>query len=186
MSETKIPDVFFTDFHPASGKNILEKIKKLISKLKLKSRIRRNFIVGIKTHFGEYGNTAYIRPIFFQPIISSLTKLGAKVFLTDTNTLYIGMRSNSVDHIKNAIMNGFSYSSLGVPVIIADGLRSKNERKIKVDLKHFKHVYLAEDIISSDFIVVVSHFKGHEMTGFGGTLKNLGMGSGSRAGKMEM
>lgn len=178
--------VFFTSFRVKPGQSILKKITDLVKKLKLNEQVKKNQLVGIKTHFGERGNTAYIRPVFFQPIIEHLQKLKVKPFLTDTNTLYVGMRSNSVDHTRNAILNGFSYSSLGIPVLIADGLRSKNVREVEIDLKHFKTAYLAEDILSADFMVIVSHFKGHEMTGFGGAMKNLAMGCAGRHGKLDM
>ncbi|MDD3627460.1 MAG: DUF362 domain-containing protein, partial [bacterium] len=186
MRKNKKPDVYFCDFKPPQNKSILDKIDILLKKLDLSGSIAKNSLVGLKTHFGEFGNTAYIRPVYFIPIIEHLRKLGGKPFLTDTNTLYVGMRSNSVDHIKNANLNGFTYSSLSVPIIIADGLRSKNERKVEVGLKHFKHVYLAEDILSADFMVIISHFKGHEVAGFGGALKNVGMGCATRHGKLEM
>ena len=186
MGKNKKADVYFIDFHAFQNKGILDKITILLEQLNLKSRLGKNSLVGIKTHFGEFGNTAYIRPVFFIPVIEHLKKLGAKPFLTDTNTLYVGMRSNSVDHLKDATLNGFTYSSLGVPVIIADGLRSKNEHKLDVSLKHFKTVYLAEDILSADYMIIISHFKGHELTGFGGALKNVGMGCATRRGKLEM
>ena len=107
-------------------------------------------------------------------------------YLTDTNTLYTGMRSNSVDHLYNATLNGFNYSTLQVPIIIADGLRGENTKEIKIKSEVLKKVKIASDIYNADGMIVISHFKGHEISGFGGTIKNLSMGCASRQGKLDI
>ncbi len=123
---------------------------------------------------------------FLRPIIEKLNFIGTKSYLTDTNTLYVGMRTNSVDHLHNATLNGFNYSTLQVPVIIADGLRGDNSVPVDIDGEVLSSVKLAADIVSADGMVVVSHFKGHEVTGFGGAIKNLSMGCSCRQGKLDM
>ncbi len=165
----------------------LNKIKKLINKCGVTDLYLKNELVAIKLHFGELGNTAFIRPIYLRPILETLNRIGAKPYLTDTNTLYVGMRTNSIDHIVNANLNGFGYSTLQTPIIIADGLRGENV--VKYPIKNgssCKEALLAADIMNADSLLVVSHFKGHEMTSFGGAIKNLSMGCAARGGKMDM
>lgn len=179
-------DVFFSTIDSKKHKSPLLKIKKLINRCAPESVFKKNELVALKTHFGEMGNTAYLRPVFLRPVLEKLNQLGAKPFLTDTNTLYIGMRTNSVDHLHNATLNGFNYSTLQTPVIIADGLRGDNEAAVDIDGELLKQVYLAADIASADAMMVVSHFKGHEVSGFGGAIKNISMGCACRRGKLDM
>ena len=179
-------DVFFMDLEATPKENLPQKLSRLVKKAGIKKIIAQNEITAVKIHFGEQGNTAYIRPVFIRKIIQTIKDCKAIPFLTDANTLYVGTRSNSVAHIHTAIENGFSYSSMdATPIIIADGLRGKNETKVKVDRKNCKHVYIGSEIIDADVLVSVAHFKGHELSGFGGTLKNLGMGCASRRGKLD-
>ncbi|MFH1848819.1 MAG: DUF362 domain-containing protein [archaeon] len=138
-------------------------------------------IIAIKLHFGEPGNTTFLKPKYVRPVVDFLRNAKAKPFLTDTNTLYVGRRSNSVDHLNAAIEHGFG--GLGAPIIIADGLRSRNVENVRIRGKHFKSVGIAADIVHCDSLVVLTHFKGHMLMGFGGALKNIGMGCAGRAGK---
>ncbi len=179
-------DVYFMDLEATSKENLPQKLSRLVKRAGIKNILSENDLTAVKIHFGEQGNTAYIRPVFIRQIIQTIKKLKANPFLTDANTLYVGSRSDSVSHIHTAIENGFSYSSMdSTPIIISDGLRGKNETKIKVDKKNCKHVYIGSEVIEADALVSVAHFKGHELSGFGGTLKNLGMGCASRRGKLD-
>ncbi len=179
-------DVFFMDLEATARENLPQKLSRLIKKAGLENVVKKNDITAVKIHFGEQGNTAYIRPVFIRKIIQTIKEQKAKPFLTDANTLYVGTRSDSVSHIHTAIENGFSYSSMdATPIIIADGLRGKSETHIEVDQKNCKQVSIGSEIIGADALISVAHFKGHELTGFGGTLKNLGMGCASRSGKLE-
>ncbi|MCF6248993.1 MAG: DUF362 domain-containing protein [Desulfobacula sp.] len=179
-------DVYFMDLEATSKENLPEKLLRLVKKTGLAQRLDKNDLTAVKIHFGEQGNTAYIRPVFIRKIILAIKECGASPFLTDANTLYLGTRSDSVSHIHTAIENGFSYSSMdSTPIIIADGLRGKNETAVMVGQKNCEHVYIGSEIINSDSLVSVAHFKGHELSGFGGTLKNLGMGCASRRGKLD-
>ncbi|MGA1847389.1 DUF362 domain-containing protein [Deferribacter abyssi] len=178
--------VYFSSVSNKKLNSPLNKVKKLFRKLSPEKYFGKNKLIAIKTHFGEFGNTAFIRPIYLRPIIEILKDLKTKPFLTDTNTLYVGMRTNSVDHLHNAFLNGFNYSTLQVPVIIADGLRGENSVKISIDGEYLDKVKLAADIVHADGMVCVNHFKGHEVSGFGGAIKNLSMGCASREGKLEM
>ena len=115
-----------------------------------------------------------------------IKELGGLVFLTDSNTLYSGRRANAVDHLLAAQENGFNPLSVGCNVIIADGIKGTDYREIEINEKYCKTAKIGAAIADADIIISMTHFKGHEMTGFGGVLKNLGMGSGSRGGKLEM
>ncbi|MBU8849165.1 MAG: DUF362 domain-containing protein [Desulfobacterales bacterium] len=180
-------DVFFIDLEATSRENLPQKLSRLIKKAGIENILNENDLTAIKIHFGEQGNTAYIRPIFIRKIIQTIKEYKASPFLTDANTLYVGTRSNCVSHIHTAIENGFSYSSMdATPIVIADGLRGKSETEIEVNQKNCNHVYIGSEIIAANALVSVAHFKGHEISGFGGTLKNIGMGCASRRGKLDI
>ena len=177
--------VFFTNMETTPEMGLLKKVEALLKRAGLEDVVQKDKLVAIKLHFGEYGNLAYIRPNYLRVIADQIKKLGAVPFLTDANTLYKGSRSNAVDHITTASLNGFTMESVGVPVVIADGLRGSDEIDVEIEGDYIKKAKIASAIALADSLVVVSHFKGHEQTGFGGALKNIGMGSASRAGKME-
>lgn len=177
-------DVFFIDLRTSPKENILEKLCRLLDKTGLFQIFTQKDLVAVKLHFGELGNTAYIRPVFLRKIVDIIKNAGGNPFLTDANTLYSGTRSDAPCHIGTAVYNGFSYSTVNAPVIIADGLRGKTESLITINQKRFKKVYIGSEIVQADSILSVAHFKCHELSGFGGTIKNLGMGCASRRGKL--
>lgn len=176
--------VYFADLRAGPGQNLLGKVKGLLDSVGLADKIKKGALVAVKLHFGEAGNTAYLRPAFVRKIVDAIKDAGGRPFLTDANTLYVGSRSDSVDHLNTAIQNGFAHAVVGAPLIIADGLRGRNETAVTVNLKRFKRVYIASEIVGANAIVSAAHFKGHELSGFGGTIKNLGMGCASRKGKL--
>jgi uncharacterized protein len=179
-----VSTVYFTDMRTRPKRNLLDKVDELLSRTKIDKKIKRNDVVAIKLHFGEPGNCAYIRPIFLRTIVDRIKDLGGRPFLTDTNTLYTGSRSNGVTHIETAVRNGFDYAVVGCPIIIADGVRGSNGARIPIGGEIFNEVNIAKEIVDADALVVVSHFKGHELAGFGGALKNMGMGCTTREGKL--
>ncbi|MDD3041547.1 MAG: DUF362 domain-containing protein [Methanosarcinaceae archaeon] len=142
-------------------------------------------LTAIKLHFGEYGNDGYINPVFVRQVVEKIRAAGAKPFLTDTNTLYSGSRHNAVDHLTTAIEHGFDYSVVRAPLIISDGLKSQNIAEVEIGQKHFERVKIAGDLVAADSMIVMSHFKGHIMAGFGGAVKNLAMGCAPAAGKKD-
>jgi uncharacterized protein len=179
-------NVYFSNFRSRSqGENKASKIKQLFDKAGFEGFIQKNDLTAIKLHFGEMGNDSFLKPVLVSPVIEKTLDCQAKPFLTDTNTLYYGSRHNSVDHLITAIKNGFAYAVTGAPVVIADGIRGNNWIPINVDLNHFKEVKIAGDIENSDSMLVLSHFKGHGMSGFGGAIKNLAMGCAAAPGKIE-
>ncbi|HEC83339.1 MAG TPA: DUF362 domain-containing protein [Firmicutes bacterium] len=178
--------VYFVDMRSTATNSQIARLKKSLHKAGVDSLASKGELLAIKVHFGELGCTSYIRPIYLKTIIDVVTQSGCLAFLTDTNTLYVGTRSNTVEHIKTAVANGFSYASMGIPIIIADGLKGANYEPVRIEGSALGEVKIASDIVNADALLVVSHVKGHELTGLGGALKNLGMGCGSRAGKLEM
>ncbi len=149
----------------------------------LNEAVGKGDLTAIKIHFGERGNDSYVNPVLVRPIADKIRSLGAKPFLTDTNTLYGGSRANAVDHLQTAAEHGFAPAVAGAPVIIADGLQGDNYREVPIDGKHFRHVIIAGEIAAANSMIVVSHFKAHLPAGFGGAIKNLGMGCASALGK---
>ena len=178
--------VYFTDFRARPGLNIPQKLKMLIKKAGIENIDFNNKFVAIKIHFGEPGNLAFLRPNYAKAVADVVKELGGRPFLTDANTLYVGRRKNALDHIDAAYENGFSPLSTGCQVIIADGLKGTDETLVPIDGEYVKEAKIGRAIMDADIIISLNHFKGHEATGFGGAIKNLGMGCGSRAGKMEM
>lgn len=142
--------------------------------------------MGIKVHFGEEGNTAFVPPHLVRVVVEEVEKAGGKPFLFDTNTLYRGSRENARDHILLALRHGFSFETTGCPVIIADGLKGKDYVEVEIEGKHFEKVRLGSLIKQMESCVVISHVKGHSSAGFGGAIKNISMGFASRSGKQQM
>jgi uncharacterized Fe-S center protein len=180
-------EVYYTDLKAEKeSKNQLNKLRRLMRRAGIDSIFGKGDLVAVKTHFGEPGNTTVIRPQYINEVCETVIRKGAKPFVTDANTLYRGNRSNAVDHTTAAVRHGFTYPVVNAPVIIADGLTGKDQVEVEVGLRHCSTVKIGSAAHYADSIIVVSHFKGHIMTGFGGALKNVGMGFGSRAGKLEM
>ena len=176
--------VWFTDLSSGPGKSLLDKTGGLLRAAGLSSRIRPGALTAVKLHFGERGNTSFVRPVFVRRVVEEIAAAGGRPFLTDTNTLYVGGRSNSVDHFRTAVANGFAFSVVDAPVIIADGLRGESRVLVPVEGSLYREVAIGAEIVHADALVAVTHFKGHELSGFGGTIKNLGMGCASRSGKL--
>ncbi len=177
--------VFFADLRVHSGKNRLDRLNALLDHTDLKGKVREKDLVAIKLHFGEKGNTAFVQPFFVRRIVEYVKRCKGKPFLTDTNTLYTGTRSEATSHLTTAFQHGFAYSVVDAPVIIADGLRGNSAVRVRIDKPLFETVPVAHEISMADILVCVTHFTGHELSGFGGALKNLGMGCTSREGKLS-
>ena len=179
--------VYFTTMKTSFSENLPQKLERLIKTAGIGNIDFSNKYTAIKMHFGEPGNLAYLRPNYAAVVVKVIKELGGKAFLTDCNTLYVGGRKNALDHIDAAYQNGFSPFSTGCHVIIADGLKGTDEELVPVEGgEYVKEAKIGRAIMDADVFITLSHFKGHEATGFGGALKNIGMGCGSRAGKMEM
>jgi hypothetical protein len=179
--------VYFTNMHATIKENLPQKLRRLIKTAGIGQIDFDRKFTAIKIHFGEPGNLAYLRPNYAKTVADVVKELGGKPFLTDCNTLYVGGRKNALDHLSSAYVNGFSLLSTGCHIIIADGLKGTDEALVPVkNGEYVKEAKIGQAVMDADVFISLSHFKGHESTGFGGTLKNIGMGCGSRAGKMEM
>ena len=178
--------VYFTDMHTYNSISLPDKLKKLIKKAGIGTIDMEDKFVAIKIHFGEPGNLAFLRPNFAKAVVDIVKEQKGLPFLTDCNTLYVGRRKHALEHIDAAYENGFSPFSTGCNVIIADGLKGTDEVDVPVAGGELvKSAKIGRAIMDADVFLSLSHFKGHEATGFGGAIKNIGMGCGSRAGKME-
>ncbi|WP_315075023.1 DUF362 domain-containing protein [uncultured Clostridium sp.] len=179
--------VYFTNMKVTGNENLLQKLKRLVKAAGINQIDFDKKYTAIKIHFGEPGNLAFLRPNFAKVIVDSVKELGGMPFLTDCNTLYVGGRKNALDHLNSAYTNGFSPFSTGCHILIGDGLKGTDEALVPViGGEYVKEAKIGHAIMDADVFISLNHFKGHELTGFGGALKNIGMGCGSRAGKMEM
>lgn len=178
--------VYFTDMRCGNNDNLLKKTARLIEAAGFDDIDMDRKFVAIKTHFGEYGNLSYLRPNYCKVLGDAVKAKGGIPFLTDTNTLYVGMRKHAVEHLENAMLNGFTPMTTGCQVIIADGLKGNDEAIVPIEGKYISEAKIGRAIVDADIIVTLSHFKCHELTGFGAAIKNLAMGCASRRGKMEM
>jgi uncharacterized Fe-S center protein len=178
--------VYFTNLRGKMGYNLLDKTRKLFGQSGFADSISPGDKVAVKLHFGEEGNTAFLSPMYARIVVEEIKKAGGKPFLIDTNTLYKGSRGNAVDHLETALKNGFSYATVGAPVVIGDGLIGKDYVREKVDGTHYSDVKIAAGFHHADAVVNLTHFTGHELFGFGGALKGIGMGCAAPSGKQEM
>lgn len=182
-----VSKVYFTDMRTKNGDNLLQKLQRLIKTAGIGNIDFENKYTAIKMHFGEPGNLAFLRPNYAKAVADVVKELGGKPFLTDCNTLYVGGRKNALDHLDSANLNGFNPMTTGCQVLIADGLKGTDEALVPVEGgTYVKEAKIGQAVMDADIFISLSHFKGHEAAGFGGALKNIGMGCGSRAGKMEM
>lgn len=179
--------VYFTNMRATSNMNLLQKLERLVKKAGIEQIDFKGKFSAIKIHFGEPGNLAYLRPNYSKVIADVIKTLGGKPFLTDCNTLYVGRRKDALEHLDAAYENGYNPFTTGCQIIIGDGLKGTDESYVPVPCgEYVKDAKIGRAVMDADIIISLNHFKGHELTGFGGALKNLGMGCGSRAGKMEM
>lgn len=179
--------VYFSDMHTTMEKNIQKKLELLMKAAGFEDVDFKDKFVAVKVHFGEVGNLAFLRPNYAKTVCDYVKKLGGKPFVTDCSTLYVGGRKNALEHLETAYMNGYNPFATGVHTIIADGLRGTEERFVPVENgEYVKEAKIGSAIMDADIVISLNHFKGHENAGFGGAIKNLGMGCGSKSGKMEM
>lgn len=181
-----VAEVFFADLRARKRQDSMTaKVRRLVDRAGIAQVVGEKDLVAVKVHFGERGGDAYVSPVFVRQVVDAVKAQGGNPFVTDTNTLYTGSRSNAVDHLTTAVEHGFDFAVLGCPVLIADGLRSGSVVDLPGVGKYFPQVHAAADLVASDALVVVSHFKGHEMAGFGGAVKNLAMGCAPASGKRD-
>ena len=178
--------VYFADLRADVHENLQQKLTRLMKTAGMGDIDFQDKFVAIKLHFGEPGNLAFLRPNWARTVADFVKERGGKPFLTDCNTLYVGWRKNALDHMDSAMLNGFNPMTTGCQIIIADGLKGSDEVEVPVvGGEYVKNAKIGRAVMDADVFISLTHFKGHEEAGFGGCLKNIGMGCGSRAGKME-
>ena len=183
MSASK---VHFTDFRVPVGTSQLEKLRRLIDRAGLGTMDLNNKFVCIKMHFGEPGTLTFLRPDYAKVVADYVISQAGIPFLCDCNPLSVGRRKNAIEHIEAAYENGFSPFSTGCQIIIGDGLKGTDDVEVPVvGGEYVKMAKIGRAVMDADVFISLTHFKGHESTSFGGAIKNIGMGCGSRAGKME-
>ena len=178
--------VYYTDFRTKLGEGLPTKLKRLIRAAGIGEIDMDNKFVAIKMHFGELGNLGFLRPNYARAVVDVVKELNGKPFLTDCNTLYPGSRKTALEHLYCAWENGFTPMTVGCPILIGDGLKGTDDVEVPVNGgEYVKNAKIGRAVMDADVFLTLTHFKGHETTGFGGTIKNIGMGCGSRAGKKE-
>lgn len=184
MEKTK---VYFTDFRVRGfGDPLTAKLKDLARKAGIGDIDMKGKFVAIKMHFGELGNLSFLRPNYARAIVDLVRELGGTPYLTDCNTLYPGSRKNALEHLYCAWENGFTPMTVNAPILIGDGLKGTDDVALPIEGGEYcKEAYIGRAVADADVLISLTHFKGHENTGFGGAMKNIGMGCGSRRGKKE-
>jgi uncharacterized Fe-S center protein len=178
--------VYFARVNAGSkDESAIARVRQLFEAAQFGTLIEADALTAIKLHVGERGNDAHLRPEYVRQVVELVKASGGRPFVTDTNTLYLGSRHDAVDHLATALEHGFDYAVLGAPLIISDGLLSDHYQDVRIEKKHFDTVKIAGDIVSAPSMIVMSHFKGHDMAGFGGAIKNLAMGCAPSAGKAD-
>jgi uncharacterized Fe-S center protein len=175
--------------HFAAAKNIgpeNTQVDQIISLFPKISPVKKGDIVAIKIHPGEYGNTTYVRPVIIKTIVDLVKEAGGIPFVTDTTVLYKSRRFNAVEVIETAAANGFTHASMGAPIICADGLSGEDSVKVIIAGERLKDITVASAIANADSMIMISHCKGHPASGFGGAIKNLGMGCVDKVGKAKI
>ncbi|QJB55875.1 DUF362 domain-containing protein [Pseudodesulfovibrio sp. zrk46] len=177
--------VYFWNLRASMKAPFHARMRSLLKAVGLNKEVAEGDLAAVKIHFGEQGTTGFLRPLWVKPILDFITECGGKPFLTDASTLYVGQRGEAVSHHMCAARHGWDPLVMGAPVIIADGLKGTAEEAVPINLKHIEDAYIARDIAEADLLISVNHFKGHELAGYGGALKNMGMGCASKKGKMH-
>ncbi len=177
--------VYFVPVKDADDINTVnDRLRRLLKESKVLDLIGKGVRVAVKVHFGEAGNTGFVRPAHVRVVCDSIKERGSAAILSDTNTLYRGRRVNSEDHMALAHEHGFTKEAVGADIFIPDDNNAKDKADVPVDMRRIKTAKVARFFIDADAIVAINHFKGHILTGFGGAIKNIGMGCASREGKL--
>ena len=177
--------VYFVPVRESDASDVVAaKLSRLLEASKVLDFIGKNSSVAVKMHFGEEGNTGHVGPEYASLICEKLLRMGAKPFLSDTNTLYRGKRTNSSEHLELAREHGFTKDACRAEIVIPDDSKKENVMDVKIDGDYIEIARVVTQFLKADALVGIAHFKGHIMTGFGGALKNIGMGCASREGKL--
>jgi len=169
----------------ASREEVAAKLGALWRAAGLAECFRPRDLAAVKVHVGEPGRPTYVPPRVVRELVSLIKQSEASPFVTDTAVLYRSPRDNGVGHTMVAADHGYDLEGVGCPFVPADGLNGADEIDVTVNGKHDETVAIASAIVHARSMLVVTHATGHLGTGFGGTLKNLGMGCSSKKGKLR-
>jgi uncharacterized Fe-S center protein len=184
--------VYFSDRQAQNYYNMLDKLAHVFEELGLREAIKPGQRVMIKTHFGNWGNTNYIRPAYVRKLVDLVYQVGGFPFVAESCGLgysisgIYGGRTTAVDYLENAARNGFTRATVGAPIILADGYWGVDTFDIEIEGEYVKNVPVASAVLDSDIIIVLTHAKGHGLSGIGGSIKNVGIGLVGKRGKSEM
>lgn len=176
-------EVYFAQRRATQGGGLLEKLEQLCDAAGFGAITGQGGLVAVLATFGEVGNTTFLRPLYAQRVVRKLRQYGGRPFLTDTLPLPPSRRQTGVDLLAGAMQHGFDTCGLDAPLVAADGLRGRDEVVLAAPGKHLGEARVASALAHADSVVSVAHFTGHELTGFGGAILNLGYGGASLAGK---
>lgn len=186
MENKNTSAVYYTDFRCGPFESRIQKLHRLMEGAGMGDIDFDGKFVAIKMHFGELGNLSFLRPNYARAVVDFVKARGGKPYLTDCNTLYPGFRKNAIEHLYCAWENGFTPMTVDCPIIIGDGLKGTDDIEVPVvGGEYVKGAKIGRAVMDADIFISLTHFKGHEQAGFGGAIKNIGMGCGSRAGKTE-
>jgi uncharacterized Fe-S center protein len=176
-------EVFFSPYDKSTA--FLRGLRTLFSKVA--NVISAGGSVAVKLHMGEYGGSAYLRPPIVRRVCDLIKEAGGKPFVTDTTTLYSAGRFTASQYLATAARNGFTEDSLGAPVVIADGEKGYDGEFVDIPSRvsdcSLDKIKIAKEILQADSMIVLTHFKGHELSGFGGSIKNVAMGCVTKESK---
>ena len=184
--------VYFANRQARADYNMLDKLQHIFTELGLKKSIKKGSKVMIKTHFGAWGNTNYIRPAYVRAIVDLVKDAGGHPYVAESCGLGYGAggayggRTTAPEYLSMAALNGFSEATIGAPIIMADGYWGNDVYRAKVSGKYIKFVDVPAAAMDADIIIVLTHAKGHGLSGLGGTLKNIGIGMVGKSGKAAM
>ncbi len=165
--------VYFTDMRVSGNETVPGKMIRLAKKAGLDQMDFEGKFVAIKVHFGEEGNLAFLRPDYARALVEYIKSRGGKPFVSDSSTLYVGARKNALDHLDVAFKHGYNPFQLGCHTIIADGIKGTDEAIVEIDGEYVKHAKIGRAFVDEDVNITKNHIKGHEGTGFGGSLNTL-------------
>ncbi|MFW9966506.1 MAG: DUF362 domain-containing protein [Candidatus Thorarchaeota archaeon] len=184
--------VYFTDRQARPDYSMIDKLEHIFNELGLDKEIKAGEKVMVKTHFGQWGNTNYLRPAYARKIVDLVRAAGGEPFLAETCGLGYGAggayggRTTAPEYLAMATLHGYTEASVGAPLIMADGYWGTDVFDIEVDGEHVKSVDVAAALFDCDKVIVLTHAKGHGLGGLGGTIKNLGIGLVGKRGKAAM
>jgi uncharacterized Fe-S center protein len=184
--------VFFTDRQTRTDYNMIDKLEHIFNELRLNEAIQPGEKVMVKTHFGQWGNTNYLRPAYARKIVDLVKAAGGVPFVTESTGLgyggagAYGGRTTAPEYLGMASLHGYTAASMDAPLIMADGYWGTDVIEVPVEGEFINSVDVVAPLFDCDKVIVLTHAKGHGLGGIGGSIKNLGIGLVGKKGKAAM